>query len=203
MQEENTNYTPPVYPADKPIIEESKKTIPTFVGITTIVIVAVILFGGVFAWQYFATKTQNKTAGLPVQRQQATEGWKTYTNNTYNYQISYGSDATIEEIGSDSVRIQYQNGHIEICSTSVGGCGVPEFSEELKAVTKAASKEIIIEGKRYNASGFISNNKEEGIEALYLNLPNNMLVYLVVNIAPNATVERKLLETLSTFKFTK
>ena len=57
MQEENTNYTPPVYPTGK-----SKKAIPTFIGIAIIVIVAILLFGGVFAWQYFVIQnnpTQN------------------------------------------------------------------------------------------------------------------------------------------------
>ena len=48
MQEQNTNYTPPVYSTGKP-----RKTIPPFIGIAIIVVVAVLLFGGIFAYQYF------------------------------------------------------------------------------------------------------------------------------------------------------
>jgi hypothetical protein len=52
--EQNTNYIPPVQPASP--VGKPRKTIPPFVGIVIIVVVAVLLFGGVFAWQYFSTK---------------------------------------------------------------------------------------------------------------------------------------------------
>lgn len=62
MEEGNTNYTPsnipPVYPAENPKIEKPRKTIPPFIGIAIVVLVALILFGGVFAYQYFSAKSQ-------------------------------------------------------------------------------------------------------------------------------------------------
>lgn len=60
--------------------------VSTLAGIIIIIAVAAVLFGGVFAYQYF---TKSQTAGLPVQINQATEGWKTYTNNNYNFSINY------------------------------------------------------------------------------------------------------------------
>ena len=65
-------------------------------GIIIIVVVAVILFGGVFAYQYFVTqKQQIQTAGLPVQSQQATEGWKTYTNTKYGFEFKYPTGVNV------------------------------------------------------------------------------------------------------------
>lgn len=70
MAEENTNYTPPVYPTDK-----QRKAIPTFIGISIIVIVAVILFGGVFAYQYYFVKSQ-PVIQVQNQTNQAVFNWE-------------------------------------------------------------------------------------------------------------------------------
>ena len=78
------------------------KRISTLWGIVIIVVAALVLFGGVFAYQYFATKTDNtKTAGLSVQSQQATEGWKTYTNTQYGFSIQYPGDTQITNISDN------------------------------------------------------------------------------------------------------
>ncbi|MEK7658250.1 MAG: hypothetical protein AAB352_00070 [Patescibacteria group bacterium] len=83
-----------------------QKQISTLIGIIIIVAVAVILFGGVFAYQYFMKSNapaftevtagkQNlepETAGVPVQSSQATEGWKTFTNTKYGIEVKYPSD---------------------------------------------------------------------------------------------------------------
>ncbi len=135
------------------------------VGIIIIVAIAFVAFGGVFAYQYFSTqKADNQLLNDQQSQQQQTdeqqtnntqptaqtagpvpsevEGWKTYTNNAYNYQISYVSSATIGETGG-SVKIQYQNGNITICSASVGACGnVPGVGGEATAV----NREVVIEG---------------------------------------------------------
>ena len=39
----------------------------------------------------------DETAGLPIQSQQATEGWKTYKNGKSGYEIKYPADLIIEE----------------------------------------------------------------------------------------------------------
>jgi len=77
------------------------RKISTLTGIIIIFAVAVILFGGVFAYQYSVIKRIqqinivqpiDQTAGSPVQSQQATEGWKTYTNTQYGFELEYPSD---------------------------------------------------------------------------------------------------------------
>ncbi|MCX6720914.1 MAG: hypothetical protein NTW11_03875 [Candidatus Staskawiczbacteria bacterium] len=114
MQEQNTNYTPPVYPADKPATIKPKKAIPTFVGIAIIVLVALVLFGGVFAWQYFLISQKDNQSQNPVacteeakicpdgsavgrtgpncefaQCPDLTAGWQTYINGQYGFLFQY------------------------------------------------------------------------------------------------------------------
>ncbi|MCX6717264.1 MAG: hypothetical protein NTU76_01130 [Candidatus Taylorbacteria bacterium] len=119
MQEENTNYTPPVYQVGKP-----KKAISTFLGIAIIVLVAIVLFGGVFAWQYFTTKvkfccgTENQTAGsVPSE----VEGWKTYTNTQYGFEFKYPNGWSVEEStwtgGSDKNAIIFMNNNFKPASS--------------------------------------------------------------------------------------
>jgi len=74
--------------------------ISTLVGIVIILLVAGVLFGGVFAYQYFAKspalleaqsqqiQTQNPQADNmePVNQ---TAGWQTYTNTEYGYELQY------------------------------------------------------------------------------------------------------------------
>jgi len=79
-----------------------QKKISTLVGVIIIIIVAVILFGGIFAWQYlnkypFATgpliendqQNQNQTQNLEINN--STENkitdWRTYSNSEYNFEI--------------------------------------------------------------------------------------------------------------------
>ena len=120
--------------------------------------------------------------------------WKTYTNNTYNYQINYIPAATIKEEQGGGLKINYQNGDIEICSTSFGACGnFPGVGPEAQPI----ARQVTISGKDYSISGFILNGNEE----LGLNLPNGMFVYLNISGRQNSDTENKLLQILSTFKF--
>lgn len=73
----------------------SQKKISTSVGIIIIIVVAVVIFGGVFAYQYFSTKSQltvppqktpiPTTTTAPVQ----TAGWDTYTDSVANITFQY------------------------------------------------------------------------------------------------------------------
>jgi len=56
-----------------------------------IVLVAVILFGGVFAYQHFFVKPQVQII-QPVQKINQTAGWKIYTNTQYGFEFKYPSN---------------------------------------------------------------------------------------------------------------
>jgi len=69
---------------------KKQKRISTLVGIIIIIVIAVILFGGIFAYQYFATKTNNPPQVQNIQNNtNQTAGWKIYTNNEYGFEMKY------------------------------------------------------------------------------------------------------------------
>lgn len=70
-------------------MQKQKGKVPTSVGIIIIVVVAVVLFGGVFAYQHFT-----KTAG-----------WKTYKNTQYGFEFQYPNDFVVKPAVSNSERI--------------------------------------------------------------------------------------------------
>lgn len=80
---------------------QKQKEISTLVGIVIIIATIVILFGGIFAYKYFITRTQQNSEFL-VSRQKTnqtqiqTASWKTY-KNSYGYEIEYPSDWTYRE----------------------------------------------------------------------------------------------------------
>ncbi len=87
-----------------PLHRDHALGLTTLIGIIIIIAVAVVLFGGVFSYQYYLksqTLNQNaKTTNSPVQSQQATEGWKTYTNTEYGFEFNYpGNWETYEKPG--------------------------------------------------------------------------------------------------------
>jgi len=64
--------------------------ISTLTGIIIIIVAIAILFGGVFAYQYFlAKKLTDQIAG-----------WKTYTNSQYGFEIKYPSNLNFTYGGS-------------------------------------------------------------------------------------------------------
>ena len=77
---------------------QKEKGISTLVGIIIIVVVALILFGGIFAWQYYFVKTNNQSFVASAPQDLRTTGWKTYTNTEYGFQMKYPEDLKIEEI---------------------------------------------------------------------------------------------------------
>jgi len=93
MQEQNT---------------KRKKTIPTFIGIAIIVVFALILFGGVFAYQYFFVP-EAPVVAPPLQTQDQTAGWKTYINSQYSFEFKYPTDLKVLNDNSGGAYISVWN----------------------------------------------------------------------------------------------
>ena len=77
--------------------QRRQKGISTIMGIIIIVAVAVILFGGVFAYQYFVTKSQTPNIETTGPALSEVKGWKTYTNTQYGFSIQYPTDWQVSE----------------------------------------------------------------------------------------------------------
>lgn len=75
-----------------------QKRISTLAGIVIIAIAAVVIFGGIFAWQYISKSqipTPNTQSNLNVQNQNTeTADWKTYKNDEYGFEIKYPKEFT-------------------------------------------------------------------------------------------------------------
>ena len=103
---------------------QKQKGISTLIGIIIIIAVAVVAFGGVFAYQYFsAKKTNNQPQNLIACTQEArvcpdgsavgrtgpncefaacpatvdqTAGWQIYTNNEYGFEFQYPANGNVK-----------------------------------------------------------------------------------------------------------
>ena len=89
---------------------QKQKGISTLVGIIIIIVVAIIFFGGVFAYQYLS-KPQilitNDQQNPNVQNSNSeTATWKTYTNAQYGFSIQYPSVGDIFDKGKDTYGIE-------------------------------------------------------------------------------------------------
>jgi hypothetical protein len=85
-------------------IMQKQKGISTLVGITIIVVIAAILFGGVFVYQYFATKSQTSATNVQNSNVQ-TAGWKTYTNTQYGFEFQYPVNTTIHVLDNGGIAL--------------------------------------------------------------------------------------------------
>jgi hypothetical protein len=81
---------------------QKQKEVSTLVGIIIIIVVAVVLFGGVFAYQqYLIQKSNIKNQNENVKSQNGTEEWKTYANNEYGFELKYPNNWTFYNPSSD------------------------------------------------------------------------------------------------------
>ena len=76
----------------RPELPKPKKIIPPWLGLILVILFALGAFAIVFAYQFYGdqlVKFLSITAGSPSQSQQATAGWKTYTNTEYSFEFKY------------------------------------------------------------------------------------------------------------------
>jgi hypothetical protein len=71
------------------------KKISTLVGIIIIIVVAIIAFGGVFAYQYFS-KSQTPITKSQTNSNVQTADWKTYTSGEYGFSFNYPADWSLQ-----------------------------------------------------------------------------------------------------------
>ncbi len=182
------------------------RKISTLTGIIIILATAVLLFGGVFGWQYYLVK--NETAD-----------WKTYTNSEYGFEIKYppGTEIIlnnpIDDFTSASLLyIYYTNDVLEESLAvntirqpySVDGKIYNNIDEFMSAGGQnenrtIKSKKTIVLGSRTGLK-ISGNNKEgsigqDGFNEIWAMLPNSdiIIIYYV----------DKFSDIASTFKFTK
>jgi len=82
----------------QPVPKQSRQ-IPSWIGFVIIIAFAVIVSGGVFAYQYFFIPGEKNNIETPTDQ---TAGWKTYTNNEYGFEFKYPEDLFSDFYGSDS-----------------------------------------------------------------------------------------------------
>ncbi len=192
---------------------QKQKGISTLVGIIIIVIVAVVLVGGTFVWQYFITESQqtDQTTDSPVQSRQATEDWKTYKNSEYGFEIKYPSGYSPLEVNNTihfPKNNEETNWGITITATNLKSnetCDSEEYaSSRVLANDSITSKQIFLNG--------ISKNVSQ-LRVVYGALPQTILTYIptqncstsknMIIISGSENLSTQYNQLLSTFKFTK
>jgi len=145
-----------------PVSEDgkNKKTIYLIVFI----IIALIILGLIiyYYWTGIVKPAPSPTPSIskssstsPSKTPNNYDGWKTYSNSSYNYSIKYPADAKLDSATPGCVTINTQYGHViirgknyeEICGRTGVGSEYTELHET-----------IIVGGKNYNSTGFMSNS---------------------------------------------
>ena len=92
METQNQEIQPNNQSVNRPVNRLApKRAIPTFIGIAIIVAVAAVLFGGVFAYQYFFVKPQ-PVVESPQTSTDQTAGWRSFSSEIGGYNIKYPSN---------------------------------------------------------------------------------------------------------------
>jgi hypothetical protein len=199
---------------------QKQKGISTLVGVIIIIAVAIILFGSIFAYQYFAksqipitNNQQNSNVSTSTEavadRQNTTNetaGWKTYTNDEYEFK--YASEWTSEEKNKvislyknyrSASTPQYPNDGMKYdakIDISIG-TGTAGFGDRPDIIS---STNIEIDG--YQAIRQVTTFGTDRTLSYKVSLDNgsDLVIYLYSNDANDQAVLDKIMQT---FKFTK
>jgi len=78
----------------------------TLIGIIIIIVAAVVIFGGVFAYQYLVAQENQQINNIqPISQ---TAGWKIYTNTKYGFEFKYPSNYQISDKTEEQDFYDYQ-----------------------------------------------------------------------------------------------
>src|SRR5438552_638722 len=86
--------------------------VSTTTGIIIVIAAAIVLFGGVFAWQYFAKPQtpminvqSNQNAQNQPQVKDEISDWKTYVNTQYGFEVKYPQAWFYQEFSMSSKNV--------------------------------------------------------------------------------------------------
>ena len=206
--------------------------ISTLLGIIIILAATAILFGGIFAWQYFIrsqtpitniqpiSNVQNLGAGIAgwnISSDNA--GWDIYTSNKYGYQIKYPGEAEISTFDNGNIndescmQISYNRGYVQgyVYIAAPDNKGVCGGSTGLSLSEVRIKDTIKVGDKTYDAGGWKAvDTSGLQAESLSAQLDNGAEITFVVGKMPGSTNNNEYNETkntiyqiLSTFKSTK
>ena len=209
---------------------QKQKGVSTIVGIAIIVATAVILFGGVFTYQYVQTRL------LPiVQTQQAqiqnnqTAGWKIYTSDKYGFEIKYPKNWEVSNSNVNAVSVWSSEKKKQEADNAIIPI-YPEFSVNYEDLTlfKAFAKELL--GRDVSgAKDFVSSNfysfaettvggkkayagisvANRAVYTVYIESDNGVYVMSTEDLSDmgqdpkNPKIDENVKNIISTFKFTK
>lgn len=199
------------------------KRISTRLGILIIVVVAIVLFGGVFLWMQ-----KSKTPAINVQSNTETADWKTYKSSLWNYEVKIPAEFKIlpgqsSILGDDIDQMNFtdQDGYyygfsafarnadfiLKDCTTKKDFYG-----DDMKTKEVNGNQFYAYADRRVGTGGRMSL-VEGGIQSYLYTIHNGYCYIIEYTITPYSTpsvpiseamTKFQLLEKIfSTFKFTK
>jgi len=194
-----------------------------FISLIAVIIIAVLAIAGFFVYRFLSPSHcekcgANQTADVPVQSSQATEGWKTYTNSEYGFEIKYPQNMSFNE---DQTGIRFFS--TELYKKEGGDAYYPTIyisEDKVKTSVKDFINTVFADLKNGSIKETIINNykvwqfttdfndvERKGVFTFFQNKPDVTVEvsynsYNTYDVNTNNTYEGIYNQMLSTFKFT-
>ena len=140
-------------------------------------------------------KCEEAVHGLIVQNSKTPEGQESFANPQASYTISYPKDAKVNSSDPTCVSAQIGNGYLFINNTSSKPCG--ELTNLSDSKIKFSEK-IQIDGKSYEASGYIDPINFNGY--LTFNISNNIIVTYEAKSDTKALTEQQYNDAINSIR---
>jgi hypothetical protein len=178
-----------------------QKKISTLTGITTVFVAAVVIFSGVFIYQYFVVNSaesnlQINNNQLAAQLAYQTATWQTYTNKEGKFSIKYPSNWELStSVKSTPLSMTFligTEGSIQIDYGTGFGGACPQGYEKMD-----------LGGMQFSSCHSVDENGAENwVLDSNINSPSGIGMFVTAN-KPYLSNENLVLKILSTFKITK